>query len=312
MAGPLTRVTAFVQRHRTGLLVGSCVGLLGAQLSYHLFPDPFVPWLYQYWPEEDPTPLPPELLQLFEEVLEDIGIPLGHYYQTFTTFTFLPVSAGFPRLPTGAVVGIPAIYLGDPVTNTEQPVVIHGQRVYWQSPAGARLRNALTLSHDAQKFALAREVVYLESSAAALQALPAPACLAGTWALSVAAKYALGLYGGPLSLRAAFNLVAAVVGFVAYAFCTDSLTFTLETWLDRRTASLSTAYARGGVEFYEKVLSGNLALRSLLGRRGKELYTANGNVVSRHWFRIKHIPYTTRRDSLLQLWKATFNPPNRS
>ncbi|XP_026954976.1 transmembrane protein 177 [Sagmatias obliquidens] len=308
MAGPLWRATAFVQRHRTALLVGSCAGLFGAQISYHLFPDPVVPWLYQYWPQGQPASLSPELQSLFEEVQQDIGVPSGHHFKAFTTFTFQPVSAGFPRLPAGAVVGIPASFLGDPVTNTDRPVVVHGQRVDWQSPVGARLRDALTLSHDAQKFALAREVVHLESGAAALQALPAPACLVGTWALGVGAKHALGLYGGPMNLRAAFNLVAAVAGFVAYALSTDSLTHSLEAWLDRRTASLSAAYARGGVEFYEKVLSGNLALRGLLGRPGEKLYTPSGNVVPRHWFRIKHLPYTARRDSVLQVWRAALSP----
>lgn len=307
MAGPLWRAAAFVQRHRTGLLVGSCAALFGAQISYHLFPDPVVRWLYQYWPQGQPAPLSPKLQRLFQEVLEDIGIPSGHCYEAFTAFTFQPVSAGFPRLPAGAVVGIPASFLGNPVTNTNCPVVVHGQRVDWKTPEGTRLRNALTLSHDAQKFALAREVVYLESSAAAVQALVAPACLAGTWALSVAAKHALGLYGRPMNLRAAFNLVAAVAGFVAYAFSTDSLTHALEAWLDQRTASLSAAYSQGGVEFYDKVLLGNLALRSLLGRPGEKLYTPSGNVVPRHWFRIKHLPYTTRRDSMLQMWRATLN-----
>nr|XP_027792656.1 transmembrane protein 177 [Marmota flaviventris]XP_034492125.1 transmembrane protein 177 [Marmota flaviventris] len=308
MAGPLWLVSAFIQRHRTALLVGSCTGLFGAQISYHLFPDPVVQWLYQYWPQGQPAPLSSELQSLFQEVLQDMGVPSGHYYKPFTTFTFQPVSAGFPRLPAGAVIGIPASFLGGPVTNSDHPVVIHGQRVDWQTPAGTRLRDALTLSRDAQKFALAKEMVYLETSAAALQALPAPACLAGTWALSVGAKHALGLYGGPMNIRAAFNLVAAVAGFVAYAFSADSLTHALEGWLDRRTASLSTAYARGGVEFYEKVLSGNLALRSLLGRRGEKLYTPSGNIVPRHWFRIKHLPYTTRRDSVLQIWRVAPNP----
>ncbi|KAM4797723.1 transmembrane protein 177-like [Urocitellus parryii] len=308
MAGPLWRVSAFIQRHRTALLVGSCTGLFGAQISYHLFPDPVVQWLYQYWPQGQPAPLSSELQSLFQEVLQDMGVPSGHCYKPFTTFTFQPVSAGFPRLPAGAVIGIPASFLGGPVTNTDHPVVVLGQRVDWQTPAGTRLRDALTLSRDAQKFALAREVVYLETSAAALQALPAPACLAGTWALSVGAKHALGLYGGPMNIRAAFNLVAAVAGFVAYAFSTDSLTHALEGWLDRRTASLSTAYARGGVEFYEKVLSGNLALRSLLGRRREKLYTPSGNIVPRHWFRIKHLPYTTRLDSVLQIWRVAPNP----
>lgn len=46
MAGPLWRATAFVQRHRTALLVGSCAGLFGAQISYHLFPDRSVKLFY--------------------------------------------------------------------------------------------------------------------------------------------------------------------------------------------------------------------------------------------------------------------------
>lgn len=308
MAGPLWRAAAFVQRHRKGLLVGSCAGLFGAQTLYHFFPDPVVQWLYQYWPQGQPALLSPKLQRLFQEVLQDVGVPSGHCYKAFTTFTFQPVSAGFPRLPAGAVVGIPASFLGDTVTNTDRPAIVHGQRVDWKSPEGARLRDALTLSHEAQKFAVAREVVYLESGTAALQALLAPAFLAGTWTLSISAKHALGLYGGPMNFRIAFNLAAAVVGFVAYAFSTDSLTHALEAWLDRRTASMSAAYARGGAEFYEKVLSGNLVLRSLLGPPGEKLYTPSGNIVPRHWFRIKHLPYTTRRDSMLQMWRAARNP----
>ncbi|XP_008845598.1 transmembrane protein 177 [Nannospalax galili] len=308
MAGPLWRAAAFVQSHRTGLLVGSCAGLFGVQISFHLFADPIVQWLYQYWPQGQPAPLSPQLQSLFQEVLQDMAISSVHCYKPFTTFTFQPVSAGLPRFPAGAVVGIPAIFLGGPVTSVDHTVVIHGQRVDWHSPAGTKLRDALTLSRDAQKFALAKEVVYLENNVAALQALPAPACLTGTWVLSVGVKHALGLYGGPISLRAAFNLVAAMAGFVAYAFSMDSLTIALEGWLDRRTASLSASYAQGGVEFYEKVLSGNLALRSLLGRQGEKLYTPSGNIVPRHWFRIKHLPYTTRRDSVLQMWRATLSP----
>lgn len=307
MAGPLWRATAFVQRHKTGLLVASFTGLFGAQIASHLFPVPAVQWLYQYCPQGQPALLSPELQLLFQEVLDDMRVPCNHNYEAFTTFTFLPVSAGFPRLATGAVVGIPATFLSGPVIDTEQPIVIHGQKIHWQSPAGIRLRNALILSHDAQKFALAREVAYLESGSAALQALPAPACLAGTWILSVSAKHALGLYSGPMNFRVAFNLLATVVGFVAYAFCTDSLTHILESWLDRRTASLSAAYARGGVEFYDQLLSGNLALRSLLGKHGEKLYTPSGNVNPNHWFRIKHLPYTTRRDIVLHTWRAKLN-----
>uniref|UniRef100_A0A673SMI9 Transmembrane protein 177 n=1 Tax=Suricata suricatta TaxID=37032 RepID=A0A673SMI9_SURSU len=90
MAGPLWRAAAFVQRHRTGLLVGSCAGLFGAQVSHHLFPDPVIRWLYQYWPQGRPALLSPELQGLFQEVLQDIGVPAGRSYEAFTAFTFQP------------------------------------------------------------------------------------------------------------------------------------------------------------------------------------------------------------------------------
>uniref|UniRef100_A0A2K6FIY9 Transmembrane protein 177 n=1 Tax=Propithecus coquereli TaxID=379532 RepID=A0A2K6FIY9_PROCO len=90
MARPLWWAAAFVQRHRTGLLVGSCAGLFGVQISYHLFPDPVVQWLYQYWPQGQPAPLSPNLQHLFQEVLQDIGVPSGHRYKPFTAFTFQP------------------------------------------------------------------------------------------------------------------------------------------------------------------------------------------------------------------------------
>lgn len=93
MAGPLWRAATFVQRRRKGLLVGSCAGLFGAQISYHLLPDPAIQWLYQYWSRGRPAPLSPKLRLLFQEVLRDIGIPSGHRYEVFTTFTFYPVSA---------------------------------------------------------------------------------------------------------------------------------------------------------------------------------------------------------------------------
>ncbi|KAM8788419.1 LOW QUALITY PROTEIN: transmembrane protein 177 [Rhynchonycteris naso] len=304
MAGPLWWATAFVQRHRTGLSVGSCAGLFGAQILYYLFPEPVFRWLYQYWPKGLPTPISPELQRLFQEVLQDLGILSSHCYKAFTTFTLQPVSAGFLRLPAGAMVGIPR-FLGAPVTNTDHPVVVNGQRVR-KSPGGTQLRDDLALSYNAQKFTLARETVYLESGVAALQALPAPACLTA-WALSMSAKHALGL-GGPMKLWAAFNLVAAVMGFVAYAFSTDSLTQVLEAWLDCHTAALSASYTHGGVEFCEKVLSGNLALCSLLGRPGEKLYTPSRNIVPRHWFCIKHLPVTTHWDAMLQMWRATVNP----
>ncbi|XP_028923973.1 transmembrane protein 177 [Ornithorhynchus anatinus] len=299
MAGPLGwKAAAFVQTYKRGLLAAACAGLFAANVSYHLLPDRTLRPIYQYWPQGRPARLPEALRGRFQEVLRDAGLEAaGRGYRAFAAFSFFPVSAGFPWLPGGALVGIPASFQSAPEPDGPS-LVARGLTVDWRSRDGAALKDALTLSPDAQKFALAREVLSAQGGHAALRALPAPVCLAGTCLGAVAAKQALGLYAGPRVLRGLCNVVVWALGFVAYSLSCDALTHFLEYRLDRNTAAISAGYARGGLEFYDKILACNRSLRSLMGKRGEELYAPSGNLFPRHWFRIKHAPYTSRRDRI--------------
>ncbi|XP_059826319.1 transmembrane protein 177 [Hypanus sabinus] len=302
MAGQFfKKLMLFGSKHRVKLLAVSCGGLFATNVFCHVFPQRTYGKLYQAWSKGVPAELPDRLQDTFQEVLKDAGVESAQNYTAFAAFSFQPVSAGVPWLPSGALIGIPVNFNstgedGQGITN--RIVMINGRDIKWDSEVGKSLRESLTFSSNAQKFAIAREVMYLQSNGPVLQSVVAPACLAGTYLTALAAKQALGLYSGPFLLRALFNLAAAATGFVGYFLLSDAVNHWLDYRSDHQTATISKSYAKGGIEFYDKILARNRTFRSLLGKMGMEMYATNGNLFPKHWFRLKHAPYTARKEML--------------
>uniref|UniRef100_A0A8C3XV55 Transmembrane protein 177 n=2 Tax=Chelydra serpentina TaxID=8475 RepID=A0A8C3XV55_CHESE len=308
MAVPfLWKAAVLVEKHRTGLLAVSCAGLFGANLSYHVFPEQTFKLWYQCWTKGQPAELSEKLRSLFHDVLEDVGVKSMNCYQPFAAFGFHPVSAGIPWLPAGSLVGIPANFTSTVEDRQEivnRVVVINGREVDWESKQGLALKEALLFSPEAQKFAIAREIVYLQSNSPVVYAALPPACLAGTCLSGVAVKQLLGLYSGPRVLRGIYNITIAAVGLVGYFLAYDAVSHALDYRMDRKAATISKDYARGGVEFYNKILSRNRTLRTLLGKQGEKIYAPSGNLFPRYWFRLKHAPYTSRRDLIVNILRV--------
>lgn len=308
MAVPfLWKAAALVEKYRTGLLAVSCAGLFGANLSYHVFPEQTFKQLYQCWTKGQPAELSEKLRILFHVVVEDAGVKSVNCYQPFAAFGFHPVSAGIPWLPAGSLVGIPAnfsITAEDTQGIVNRVAMINGRKVDWESKEGLALKEALIFSPEAQKFAIAREVVYLQSNSPIVYAAVPPACLAGTCLSGVAIKQLLGLYSGPMVLRGIYNITIAAIGLVGYFLACDAVSHTLDYRSDRKAATISKDYARGGVEFYDKILSHNRTVRTLLGKQGEKMYAPSGNLFPRYWFRLKHTPYTSRRDLIVNILRG--------
>ena len=240
--------------------------------------------------------------------MEDYGVRSPARYSCFASFGFHPVAAGAAWLPAGAHVGLPANFnstAGDAGGITDRSVFINGQAVAWDSEAGGALREALVLSPDAQKFAVAREVARLDIGGPVVSAVVAPVCLSGVWVYSVALKQMLGLHGRPALVRGAANLAALGLGAVTYLLTSDTISQWVDYGSDRRAGAVSPGYARGGVEFYDKLLSRNRTLRGLMGPKGEEMYAANGNLFPAHLLKLKHAPYTSRREGLLSMLEDT-------
>ncbi|XP_076603593.1 transmembrane protein 177 [Chaetodon auriga] len=304
MASSFLKYSVLLQKYRTPLVFASCGGVFAANLFYHVFPDVSYRPLYQAWYKGQPVTLSEKLEDVFQQVLKDYGFSSPKNFSAFASFGFHPVGAGVPWLPAGAQIGIPANFNSTPddlsgITN--RTIFINGKMVDWNSDAGSALKEALVFSLEAQKFAIAREVARLQSGGPVLSAAVAPLSLGGVWVYSVVLKQVMGLHAGPALFRGIANLVALGLGAVSYFLTSDAVGQWTDLRSDQRAAGVSRDYAKGGVEFYDKILSRNKTLRSLMGQKGEDMYAPSGNLFPAHLLQLKHTPYTLRRDGILTL-----------
>ncbi|KAJ7345913.1 hypothetical protein JRQ81_001863 [Phrynocephalus forsythii] len=300
----LWKAAAMVERHRTRVLAVSCAGLFGVNFTFHLIPEQTFRPIYQAWISGIEMKLSENMQSFFCGVLHEARVKAANRYRAFATSVFPPLGAGLPWLPAGCVVGIPASfsYTGSDEQRVQKhSIVIEGKKVPWESEEGEALKRALTLSLEAQKFAVAREVMYLESGGPLIRAAVAPVCLAGTYITGVAIKQLLGIYSKRAFFRGFYNISVAAVGLVVYCLLFDSVSQAVEYSADRKAATISTDYARGGVEFYDKILSQNKIRRTLMGEKGKKIYSPSGNVMPKYGIRTKHAPLTSRRNLIINI-----------
>lgn len=306
MASRFLKYSVLLQKYRTPLLIASCGGIFAANMFYHIFPGLSYRQLYQAWYKGEPVTLSEKLEDVYQQVLKDYGVSSSKNFSAFASFGFHPVGAGIPWLPAGAQIGIPANFnstVDDPSGITNRTIFINGKTVEWDSDSGIALREALLFSCEAQKFALAREVARLQSGGPVMGAAVAPLCLAGVWVYSVVLKQLFGLHAGPVLVRGAVNIVALGLGAVSYFLTSDAVNQWIDYSSDRRAAGVSRDYAKGGVEFYDKILSRNKTLRLLMGEKGEQMYAPSGNLFPAHILQLKHTPYTSRREGILTLLK---------
>ncbi|XP_023192280.1 transmembrane protein 177 [Xiphophorus maculatus] len=306
MASRFLKFSVLLQKYRAPLLIASCGGVFAANMFYHVFPGLSYRQLYQAWHKGEPVVLSEKLESVFQQVLKDFRVSSVKNFSAFASFGFHPVGAGVPWLPAGAQIGIPANFnstTDDPSGITNRNIFINGKTVDWRTEAGSALKEALVFSTEAQKFAIAREVARLQSGGPVLTAAVAPFCLGGVWVYSVVLKQVFGLHGGPVLMRFSVNILALGIGAVSYFLTSDALSQWIDYSSDKHAAGVSREYARGGVEFYDKILSRNKTLRSLMGQKGEEMYAPSGNLFPAHVLQLKHTPYTSRREGILALIK---------
>ncbi|XP_077071389.1 transmembrane protein 177 [Siphateles boraxobius] len=306
MASRFLRFSVFIQKYRTPLLLVGCGGVFSANIFYHVFPDHTYRKVYQAWHKGKPASLSEKLENVFQEVLKDSAVSSPKTFSAFASFGFHPVGAGVPWLPSGAQIGLPANFNStteDPAGITNRTILINGKELEWDSNLGIALKNSLVFSPEAQKFAIAREVARLGAGGPVLHAAVAPACLAGACIYGVALKQIFGLQAGSIIFRFGVNVVALGLGVVSYIMTSDALSQWLDYSSDHRAACLSSDYAKGGLEFYEKILTRNKTLRSLMGPKGEEMYAPSGNLFPGHLLQLRHATYTSRRDGILNVLK---------
>ncbi|KAF0288145.1 Transmembrane protein 177 [Amphibalanus amphitrite] len=281
-----------------------CVGLAGGcifggyLLPHGLFLDKYKRFVQAYR-EGLPVKLTPELTRHVDAVLDDAAVDADERSRLrfFTAFGADPFHAGGTGLRWGAAIGLPQTFaLDGPAELNSSGFTVGGKKVDWESREGVLLSDGLRLSPAAQRFAIARELWHVCSSQVWQDGGVGAAALFATYLLGSSLNQRLGFAQRPRGLRVMLYSLVSLFGVAVWVTVTDVIQHHRDSESDMAAARLGAAYAWGGVEFYEKTLERNRALRRLLGDDGESSYSAFGN--ERTLLRQPRMPLTERLETL--------------
>jgi hypothetical protein len=90
--------------------------------------------------------------------------------------------------------------------------------VSWGSEAGKNLLAAMVLSEEAQKFAIGREIAYVQTPYVYLNSIFPALVITFMYAFTTTCNNKLGLLSRPRSLRATLYSLVGLFGFGSWAF----------------------------------------------------------------------------------------------
>ena len=218
----------------------------------------------------------------------------------FPVYGFDIIHRGTVQMKTGSIIGIPTnlSYKTESDVDTEK-ILVRNEPVDWNSGAGKDLRDSLILSPNGKLFGVAREICYVSRNHVAIQgAATGLACFTAYWiGFALNNLYSLrtrmkmwgrfGLYG-----------VIGISVYYLHLFCMDAILVRRDLKTDKNVSKLGVEYAEGGLEYYEKLLQRNKALRQLMGAAGEKAYTMYGNKMVT--LREGGAPITVRRDRMVE------------
>lgn len=252
--------------------------------------------LVQLFKDGEPAPVPESIKSLYEEVLNDLNIHKADrkFMEPFMVFGFDTFQAGIPDTKTGGIFGVPINFTFTKARDLEPSrLIINDAPVDWARQETEDLAQALVLSRDAQKFAIAREIRSFQESGRIIDSVMACTLFVASNTFCHWMKHRFDMYKKSLSTRIFLYTVAGFTGLSLYFIQKDARRKRVEKKVDEELSKLSPSYVKGGHEFYTKLLQRNIAHRALLGENGKELFDEDGNPV--FFIRQKMTPLTKRK-----------------
>jgi len=156
---------------------------------------------------------------------------------------------------------------------------IAGKSIGVNSKSEEQFLNSLVLSDSAQKFAIARHLMYFKDNWAIIESLLSPIFVFFGYILCMKGPNLLVNNRGSLSIAHLFRFHLLAIGFT-WILCKltwSQLMHIITFSVDQKAASISKEYSQGAVEYYAKERDFNMATRILLGNKGERFFTALGN-----------------------------------
>ena len=214
----------------------------------------------------------------------------------FQSNTMDTVHVGSAKLRTGVFVGIP--YFFD-YTNPDQVerdrLKIGYKTIDWDSPDALQLTNSLILSDAAKDYAILREVYFGNTnSVIGISFVKALFGLTAYMSGTLLRKHQKWDYLFKKWARVCLYGFIGVAYSCVYIMVSDTINCFREGKSDGSACKHGARIMNGGLEYYDKQLLRNMALRGLMGKEGPPLYTRSGNYVQT--YRRSHLDITTRRN----------------
>lgn len=241
------------------------------------------------------APLDFKILQRIQKIMDDLKLSddIRNIIKPFSVFGFDLLHAGTLNNKYGAILGIPANF-----TNTAEQLrenlQIKEEPIDWTRQDAQSFLNASILSENAQKFAIAREILRIQAEEPYFNSYILAFIIAILWTFYNAITYRFKLRNQNVILCRTLYSSFTVCGAISWFGIKDYRSYHLDRNTDEALCSLGADYIKGGQEFYEKTLIRNRAIRSLLGEEGKRIYTAYGN--EQTFLRQKHVPLSYSKD----------------
>ncbi|XP_015115904.1 transmembrane protein 177 [Diachasma alloeum] len=244
-----------------------------------------------------PMPVPENLQTLFTSVLEDLS--LNDYYKviskSFMVFGFDVYNIGALNSRKGTYIGLPINFTYDsPSSINKNDIFINNEPVNWNREDARQLLQSLVLSEDAKKYAIGREVLMTDNSRIMCNSLTSGVLTGSCYGLASKINTSMNLYARPRLVRVILYSLTSLFFWGVWAMQKDTIIRYYESDADEHLAQLGEKYIRGAIEYYEKTLARNKAMRTLIGAQGAKAFNTDGDEI--FFFRQKHVSLTHRKE----------------
>lgn len=260
--------------------------------------------IVQFYQNGFPLKLSPELRKTAETVLEQTSLTEAEK-KSITFFHVCkqdPFYSGSTYTGYGALVGLPMSFNYETLEDvgSHKFAKLSGSKsIDWTSTAGRLLKESFVMSDDAKRFAIAEQVYLTNTRHTTMHSIAA--CGATLNIFILAKIFNLRLRGMPLLIRSVMYTFITIFCGTGYIAIKDLSNYANERESIERASNIGPEYRLGAVEYYEKCVVRNKAMRILLAEKGKKNFTAQGNKST--LVRTPHMPLSARLDFAKKLAK---------
>ncbi|XP_001947318.2 transmembrane protein 177 [Acyrthosiphon pisum] len=274
--------------------------------SYH------VKYLKEANKNNQPVPLSESLKKRHDDVIQDFKLTdfKKAFVKPFTAKGINPVNVGCLNTRMGSYIGIPTIYDLNSVDDISILNIadLNLQKQYTKlindkSEFGQQFLKSLILSEAAKKYSIARELMLTDSHRIFIKSVLSSVVLMPMYALG---SYVYnGLPPNPARVRMLALFLLSNIGVLLWFFTRTAIENFYQKKADEKVCDIGEEYIKGGIEYYEKLIQRNLALRNILPD-GENMYSKEGDQIE-FISELSELPITYRKRYLENRLKKLIN-----